>query len=129
MASKKDFSGISADTTGSGTVFAAIEQGTHTMGQQTTVSPQERAERMSAMRTQGRKGCKAIRINMAFSPENHQFINVVSRAQGITLTAFCNEIVRTYREEHPEMMEHAQAVIDEVRDSRLSKRFASRKED
>lgn len=28
--------------------------------------------------TQGRKGCKAIRINMAFSPEIHEYIKVMA---------------------------------------------------
>lgn len=70
-------------------------------GQQKTASPEEIAERMATLRTQGRKGCRAVRINMAFTPENHEFIKRVARASGQTMTEFTNRIVEIYRREHP----------------------------
>lgn len=48
--------------------------------------------------TQGRKGQKLKRINMAFSDLNHDFIKKESRRQGMTATAFVNMIIDEYRE-------------------------------
>ena len=109
MASKKDFAGMNT-----GRVYGAIEQATSRRGQQGTASPQEAAERAAQLKTQGRKGCKAIRINMAFTPENHEFIKVMATISGKTMTEFANLIVERYRNEHPEIYEQAKAIIDQL---------------
>jgi len=109
MASKKDFAGVNT-----GRVYGAIEQATSNRGQQGTASPQEAAERAAELRTQGRKGCKATRINMAFTPENHEFIKVMARLTGKTMTEFANLVVERYRTEHPELYEQAKAIIDQL---------------
>ena len=109
MASKKDFAGKNT-----GRVYGAIEQATSRKGQQGTASPQEAAERAAQLKTQGRKGCKAIRINMAFTPENHEFIKVMATISGKTMTEFANLIVERYRNEHPEIYEQAKAIIDQL---------------
>ncbi len=97
---KKDFSQIKtgrADTTATtGTVFAAIETGSARKGQQGTVSPQEAAERANSLRTQGRKGCKATRINMAFTPSNHDFVKTMAKLRGQTMTEFVNFALEEY---------------------------------
>ena len=109
MASKKDFAGMIT-----GRVYGAIEQATSRKGQQGTASPQEAAERAAQLKTQGRKGCKAIRINMAFTPENHEFIKVMATISGKTMTEFANLIVERYRNEHPEIYEQAKSIIDQL---------------
>lgn len=109
MAGKKDFGGMNT-----GRVYGAIEQATSNKGQQGTASPQERAERASNLKTQGRKGCKAVRINMAFTPENHEFIKVMATITGQTMTEFCNFCIDRYRTEHPEIFEQAKAIIDQL---------------
>lgn len=43
--------------------------------------------------TQGRKGHKAPRINMAFSPDNHAWIKTRSRQLGMSATEFVNSIL------------------------------------
>ena len=108
MAAKKDFSGMNT-----GRVYDAIEQATSRKGQQGTASPQEQAERAAQLKTQGRKGCKAIRINMAFTPENHEFIKIMAKISGKTMTEFANLVVERYRNEHPEIYEQAKAIIDQ----------------
>ena len=105
--SKKDFSAVPT-----GRVYQAIETATTTKGQQGAASPQEAAERAAGLKTQGRKGCKAIRINMAFTPDNHEFIKVMSRITGKTMTEFTNFVIERYRAEHPEQFEQAKAIID-----------------
>lgn len=109
MASKKDFSGMNT-----GRVYGAIEQATSRKGQQGTASAQEAAERAAQLKTQGRKGCKAIRINMAFTPENHEFIKVMAKISGKTMTEFANLAIERYRTEHPDIYEKAKAIIDEL---------------
>ena len=63
------------------------------------------------MRTQGRAGAKLPRINMAFSPENHEYIKIMSGVTGKTMTEFTNFVVERYREEHPELYEQAKAIL------------------
>lgn len=48
--------------------------------------------------TQGKKGQKLRRINMAFSDVNHEYITKESRRRGISATAFVNSIIDEYRQ-------------------------------
>lgn len=82
---------------------------------QDTASPQEQAERAAELRTQGRKGCKAIRINMAFTPDNHEYIKTMARITGMTMTGFINFVVEQYRTEHPEQYQQARDLIDSLK--------------
>jgi hypothetical protein len=47
--------------------------------------------------TQGKKGQKLKRINMAFSDVNHEYVTKESRRRGISSTAFVNQIIDEYR--------------------------------
>ena len=107
MAAKKDFAGLNTSR-----VSSAIEQATGKRKQQATASPQEAAERAEQLRTQGRKGCAATRINMAFSTQNIEFIKVMSKFKGMTLTAFTNYCLDKYREEHAELYEQAKGISE-----------------
>lgn len=107
MATKKDFGEIKT-----GRVYSALEQSTAKKGQQGTASPEEAHERAEALRTQGRKGAKAIRINMAFTPTNHRFIKVMAKASGQTMTEFTNYVIDAYQREHPEFLEQANSFLD-----------------
>lgn len=112
----KDFSGINT-----GRVYENIETATAEHKHQGTASPQEQAQRKAEMRTQGRKGCKLARINLAFSPDNHEFIKVMARATGRSMTEFTNLVIDAYRAEHPEMLEQARAFLDTVNSGAYSK--------
>lgn len=118
---KKDFGAISTSRAAGGElaqtateVFEKAATATSRKGQQGDVSPEEAAKRASELKTQGRKGCKAVRINMAFTPENYEFVRVIARVKGMTMTAFTNQILEQYREEHSELMEQAQKFIDSL---------------
>lgn len=117
MAGKKDFAGMNT-----GRVYNAIEQATSKRGQQGTASPQEAAERAANLKTQGRKGCKAARINMAFTPENHEFIKLLAKASGRTMTELTNDIIAAYRAEHPEFEEQAKGFLDYINNGLFSKK-------
>jgi len=109
MAKKQDFTGVNT-----GRAYAGIEQATAPKGQQGNVSPQEFAIRASEMRTQGRKGARLPRINLAFSSENYDFVRVVAAIHGQSMTQYVNGIVTEYRLAHPELYEKAKALIDAV---------------
>lgn len=78
-------------------VFNAMEQAAGQSGQQGEASPQEKLKRANLMKTQGRKGCRAKRINLAFSPNNYEYIAVMSRVNGVTMTRFINDIIDAHR--------------------------------
>lgn len=103
-----------------GRVFSALETATSTKRQQAAASPKEQAERMARMKTQGRKGCKAVRINLAFTPDNHEFIRTMAKATGKTMTEFANLVISAYRAEHPELMEKANDFLATVNAGILS---------
>ncbi len=79
---------------------------------QREVTPEEMQERKEELRTQGRKGCKAVRITMAFTPQNHRFIQVMAKASGKSQTQVVNNILQAYQNGHPELMQQAQGFID-----------------
>ena len=60
---------------------------------------------------------KRPRINMAFSPENHNFLTVLSRASGQTLTQLTNRIIDLYRAQHPGLAEKANDLLNEITES------------
>ncbi len=115
---EKTFDGMNiGEVTGAGTGEEAQKeriQGVSHRGQQRPLTPEEKAEREAAGRTQGRKGCKADRINMAFTTENYRFIRVMAKIAGMTMTGFTNRIVQEYRTEHAEVYEQANRLLAEL---------------
>ena len=51
---------------------------------------------------------------MAFTPDNHEFIKVMARITGKTMTEFANYCIEQYRNEHPELYEQAKQIIDSL---------------
>ena len=114
---KKDFSTMNTDraeTAGSGAVMKKLIQGASNKGQQGEATPEEAAARLAELRTQGRKGCRLTRINTAFSPENHEYIKVMAKISGKTMTEFINYCIEQYRNEHPELYAQARQIIDSL---------------
>ncbi len=68
-----------------------------------TYSEEAAQEMRAAGTTQGRKGCKAIRINMAFSPDVHEYIKKMARARGLTFTEFTNDVFRRSMERNADI--------------------------
>lgn len=77
---------------------------THEVAQEATQKVAQVAARPSTdeshpayIRTQGRKGKKKPRINMAFEPHLYEFIRAEAKRQDISLTQLVNEIIEIYR--------------------------------
>lgn len=54
-------------------------------------------------RTRGRAGVKALRINMAFTPDVHDYIRTMAQARGQTVTQFTEAVFRKSMEDNAEI--------------------------
>lgn len=73
---------------------------------QTTQEPQkveEGQEPANARTTQGRKGEKLQRMNCSFTPEVFDYIKSMSKAQGLSYSAFIEKELQRRRAEHEEL--------------------------
>lgn len=110
MATKKDFT--QANT---GRVYDAITEATadakpkknEPLNPRTPYSPERVQEMRDAMTTRGRKGCKAVRVNMAFTPEVHDYIRTMAAATGQSITDFTNQVFARSMAENKELYEKA----------------------
>lgn len=114
---KKDFT--NANT---GRVYDAIAEATaqdaqevHERKPRRTYSDAETQDALDVLSTQGKKGMKAMRINMAFSPQLHSYIQTMSKVKGQTLTEFVNEVMLQHFEQNRETYEKAQELIRNLR--------------
>ena len=62
--------------------------------------------------TQGRKGAKMPRINMAFTPSNLDFLRIMAGIKGQSITRYVNALVEKEREENGATYEAAKKLID-----------------
>lgn len=67
----------------------------------------EALELMNSFKTNGRKGLHLPRINLAFSPENYDYITTMARVRGENLTQFVNKIISEHKAEHHEIYDKA----------------------
>lgn len=102
------------DNVNTGKVYEQLQKAQKTTGKHIEAGAEEKAERAASMRTQGKKGCKAVRINMAFTPDNHDFIKTMARVTGKNMTEFTNIVIERYRTEHPEKYEDAKRMLNEL---------------
>lgn len=73
----------------------------------TEYTKEERDKYMQSLKTSGRKGVKLPRINMAFTPENLEYIKCMGRVTGGGMTGFLNLIVHQHAAEHADIYERA----------------------
>lgn len=81
---------------------------------QVTYQPQEAKEAQEALRTQGRKGVKALRINMAFTPSNTDYIRVMAAIRGVTMTRFVNDVLARELERNGDAYRAAKTIVDSM---------------
>ena len=79
-----------------------------------TYNSEETQTAMDNLNTQGRKGMKAMRINMAFTPELHDYIKVMSKVRGQTLTEFVNDIVGQSLERNKDVYNRARDLLFDI---------------
>ncbi len=109
---KKDFSNVKT-----GSVYDAIAQATADPAPK-AIPSRKRDEEPTAeeiqlareqSRTRGRKGVKMLRVNMAFTPETHDYIRTMARASGLTITQFTELVFQKSREQNAALYEQAKS--------------------
>ena len=74
---------------------------------------QEEQETYSTKNTQGRKGEKLPRINMAFSSQNLEYLRVMAGIRGISITKYVNNLIERDREQNGETFEAAKKLTSQ----------------
>jgi hypothetical protein len=72
-------------------------------------TPEEIQELKSQQRTTGRKNAKSDRLNFAVTPENLQYVQIMSRVTGDGMSAFINKILDQHRRDNAGLYEKAVA--------------------
>lgn len=109
---KKDFSKVRT-----GNVYDAIAEATADPAPQpipvrkkdTPPTAEEIQLAREQSRTRGRKGIKMLRINMAFTPEIHDYIRTMAQVRGQTVTQFTEAVFRKSMEDNAAIYEQAKA--------------------
>lgn len=102
MANKKDFSQANTGRAYNQMAEAIADPEQEEQNQRKAYSAEQAQEMRQAGTTQGRKGCKAIRINMAFTPEVHEYIKTMARVRGESITDFTNYVFKQSMETNAE---------------------------
>lgn len=64
----------------------------------------------SAVHTQGKKGKKAVRMTMAFSDENMEYIRAMGQLERGGATAYVNRLIEADRQKHAELYARMRAL-------------------
>lgn len=119
MAAKKDFSKLNT-----GRVYDAIAEATaepeaqevqpaqDAPRQRAAHRPYTEAEKLAykqAGKTQGRPGIKLERINLAFTPDNYEYVKTMASVRGQSMTEFVNHIIAQSMEENAALFAQAKA--------------------
>lgn len=72
---------------------------------------EERIEETKEFEPQESEECKAVRINVALTPSNNDFLRVMARLKEQSITEFCNYIIERYKAEHSEIYEQVKMFV------------------
>ena len=97
------------------TVFEDVNQ-RQGKGAHPTASPEEAKKRAKEGNTRGVKGAKMPTINMRFKADNFEYLQVMSGLKGISVTAFCNEIIEQHREKNAATFAQAQELARSIKE-------------
>jgi predicted DNA binding CopG/RHH family protein len=61
--------------------------------------------------TQGRKGKKLPRVNMAFSESNFEYLHLISRIEGVSLTEYVNRLIEKDMKSKNGIIEEAKNIL------------------
>lgn len=65
-------------------------------------------------KSSGRRGIKLPRINVAFTLDNYEYVQIMARATGQTMTAFINQVLDQHRAAHADTLERMQQFREEL---------------
>ena len=102
---KKDFSATFKQLT------QTVQEPQQVQEVQNTPTEQEIKKAQAEQQTQGKKGYKMHRINMAFTPDNIDFIRAISKLKGVTMTQYINELLDLEREKHTDLLKQIKSIM------------------
>lgn len=76
------------------------QQAPETQEEHKETTKYEKQKVQEEQKTQGRKGIKMQRINMAFTPSNIDYIRVMAAIRGQTMTQFVNALITQDKEKN-----------------------------
>ena len=80
-----------------------------------TLEDQEVFDASEERHTQGRKGMKLPRMNIALTPSQFDFVRVMSRIQGISMTNYIGYLISKEMKNNADVYQKAKELIDSVR--------------
>lgn len=108
----KDFKARAAKTLSVyGSIIGSAQDVQHTQEVQEAPNPQPA---QSVGTTQGRKGAKLPRINMAFSAESLDYLRVMSALKGMSITKYVNDLVEQDRARNTETYDTAKHLTQTI---------------
>ena len=90
----------------------AVDQTTKHKRRRHIYTEAEAAAHVAAADTQGRRGLKATRINLAFTAEGHEYVRIMSRIRGETIAEFVDVCLMEHRERNKDIYGEAVKLID-----------------
>lgn len=115
--SKRDFTKINNDA-----LYNAIEEATaepapaaiRPRKRDTPPTEEEIQAAREQSRTRGRKGIKMLRVNMAFTPEVHDYIRIMAQAHGQTITQFTNAVFKNDMKRNADIYDQIKALRERL---------------
>ena len=104
---KKDFSKMNTAP-----VYSSIAESIAEEAPQAQYAQDELEALQEAGKTQGRKGAKAIRFNMAFPPSVYEYIQTMARVRGESVTKFTQFVFEKSMKENAEVYEQAKKLTE-----------------
>lgn len=75
---------------------------------------QPQAAEYDAKNTQGKRGMKADRMNMAFSHENFEYMRTMAGLHKMTMTKYINRLIEEDRKRNLELYEKAKSLMEDL---------------
>ena len=79
-----------------------------------SAQPAEQTPKQEVHSTQGRKGAKQQRINMAFSPEDLDYMRVMAGLKGVSITKLVNDLIAQDREKNSSVYRAAKDLSKQI---------------
>lgn len=97
MASKKRYDELNLIDDRREELENTIQTGSSSRRGQSEVTPEEELQRLSTLRTRGRKGVKAPRNMILFTPDNYEYLKVASSMRGLSISRYVNNVIEETR--------------------------------
>lgn len=99
-----------------GTIMGSAQQSQEMQQEQ---EAQQIFDIQEAHATQGRKGVKMPRINMAFTPSNLDYLHVMAAIKGQSVTRYVNSLIEQERKKNNDIYTAAKKLVDVIDDDNL----------